>query len=425
MELRHTLREHEPAVLPSSTAESVIAAVRALAPVLKPRLRQVARVDGGAEVRNFIGSVRLDDGSVLEVEPKVRTALNWPEAVAQLLGESTRISVTGSQRSRIGERRPDLTAVIAFEYARRLERALSKDGPIQVFERESHTSRRIIGQLDVGRYARNAWRDSALFPLRRDELTVVNEFARGLSIVSRLFRRSVTDAALDARLRRLESMVLPGQALPSHVNPAVAARRLPPQWKTYRPAWDIAAAVIRNRSVINDPGHSLGLEVAVEPWPLLETLLMRSLEAVARDERWDLVTADRRSYPVLRFDGAVAGQVIPDGELRRRDGQVVATFEAKYTSPGIDPADSHRYQALSTAAVLNSPLSVIVYPGKQEPKIYDVQGFKGRPAKLATIGLDMYEYDRGSGAKARAGRIMDLLTRAGILRVAAALADIR
>lgn len=303
----------------------------------------------------------------------------------------------------------------AFEYTRRLERVLSKDGPIQVFERQHHKLRRLTGQLDVGQYARTAWWDPTLFPLRSDELTIANEFAKGLSLVSRFFRCSVVDASLDARLRRLDTQVLPGHPLPSHVNPAVANRRLPQQWTTYRPAWDIAAAVLRNRSVINDPGSTFGLEVAVEPWPLLETLLFRSLEAVTRDDRWKLTAAAQELYPILRLKGADAAYVKPDGELRGSDGRIIATFEAKYRSPGSDPKESQRYQALSTAAVRNSPLAIIVYPGQQEPKVYDVQGFRGRPAKLATLGLDMYGYQAAGGAKARSERIIDLLIRAGTL----------
>lgn len=91
MELRHRLREHEPAALSPTTADSIISAVGALDPVLKPRFRQVVRVDGGAEVRNFVGSVRLGDSSVLEVDPKVPAKQNLAEAVAQLL-EVRRVS---------------------------------------------------------------------------------------------------------------------------------------------------------------------------------------------------------------------------------------------------------------------------------------------------------------------------------------------
>lgn len=412
MESRLRLREHEGRELSRDSGSMVVDAIQRLATTLKPRMPQVSRSDGVVEVKNFIGSVRMSDGTVLEVEPKVSVDGPWAHAVVQLLREDSRISVTGSQRSRPGRARQDLTAVIAFEYARRLERALSRDGPMQVFERHEHASRRLNGQLDIGAYARNAWRDPVLFPIRRDELTVANDFARGLSLVSHAFRRSVADTTLSARLRRLESAVIPGHPLPSHLNPSTASRRMPAQWAAYRPAWDIAAAVLRNRSLINDPGHSAGLEVAVEPWPLLETLLERSLDAVERWSSATLRSVPKKHYPILMSGDNIAGEVEPDGVLENASGQVVATFEAKYTRPGPHPKEEHRYQALATAAVLHAPLAVLVYPGPDAPTIYDVQGFNGQPARLATIGLDMYGYERDSGAAIRAEGIARLIAAA-------------
>lgn len=412
MEPRLRLREHEGRALSRDTGTMVVDTVQALAPRLQPRIPQVSRTDGLIQVKNLVGSVRMPDGTVLEIEPKVPTESAWAQAVVQLLSANSRISVTGSQRSRQGDARRDLTGVIAFEYARRLERAISKDGPLQIFERQRHTTRRLNGRLDIGTYTRNAWRDPILFPVQRDELTVANDFTRGLSLVSNAFRHSVVDAALSTRLRRLESAVIPGHPLPEHVNPMVSARRMPAQWENYRPAWDIASAVLRNRSIINDPGHSIGLEVAVEPWPLLETLLKRSLEATERASAGTIALGAKRKYPILTIGDSVAGEVEPDGLLLDRSGGVVATFEAKYTVPGPHPGESHRYQTLATAAVLRSPIAVIVYPGTEAPKIYDVRGFSGRPAVLATMGLDLYGYERTSGADTRAAVILDLIEAA-------------
>jgi hypothetical protein len=411
VESRLRLREHEGRGLPRDSGSLVVDAIQGLAATLKPRISQVSRNDGVVEVKNFIGSVRMSDGMVLEVEPKVAFDDSWAHAVVQLLSEDSRISVTGSQRSQPSNAQRDLTAVIAFEYARRLESALSKDGPLQVFERHQHISRRLNGQLDISAYARNAWRDPVRFPIRRDELTVANDFSRGLSLVAHAFRRSVTDLVLSSRLRRLESAVIPGHPLPAHLNPSVASRPMPAQWSAYRPAWDIAAAVLRNRSLVNDPGHSVGLEVAVEPWPLLETLLTRTLDAVERSSS-TLKAIPKVRYPLLMSGPDVAGEVEPDGVLENHVGDVLATFEAKYTRPSLHPKKEHRYQALATAAVLHSPLAVLVYPGSEPPKIYDVQGFNGQPSRLATIGLDMYGYERDFGATSRAETISSLIMTA-------------
>lgn len=412
MERRLNLREHEGHELSRESSSMVVDAVQGLATTLKPRIPQVSRSNSVVRVNNFIGSVRMSDGTVLEVTPKVPVGADWAHSAVQLLSDKSRISVTGSQQSRPGPARRDLTAVIAFEYALRLERALSKDGPLQTFERTDHVSRRLSGQLDIAAYTRNSWRDPVQFPVRRNELTVGNDFSRGLSLVARKFRASVSDTTLAARLRRLESAVIPGHPLPGYVNPAAASLRMPAQWANYRPAWDIASAMLRNRSLINDAGHSVGLEVAVEPWPLLETLLERTLAAVER--RSTLTSVPKQRYPILSLDDRTAGEVEPDGLLKNAAGDTVASFEAKYTNPRQHPKEEHRYQALATAAVLHAPLAILVYPGKESPKIYDVQGFSGRPARLATIGLDMYGYKRDLdlGAPPRAERIIDLVSTA-------------
>lgn len=411
MESRLRLREHEGFELSPERGAMVVDAVQGVAAMLRPRIAQVSRNDRIIEVRNFIGSVRMSDGAVLEVEPKVAVDGPWASAIVQLLKEDSRISVTGSQRSRPSGARHDLTAVIAFEYARRLERALLKDGPLQVFERHALTSRRLNGQLDVSRYAYSAWRDPVQFPIRRDELTVANDFTRGLSLVSRAFRQSVSDTALSSKLRRLESAVIPGHPAPAHLNPAAASRHMPAQWASYRPAWDIAAAILRNRSLINAPGHSVGLEVAVEPWPLLETLLERTLEEVERVSplRW----VPKQRYPILTSSGVLAGEVEPDGLLENAAGDTMATFEAKYTRSRQHPSEKNRYQALATAAVLQAPLAVLVYAGTEPVKLYEVHGFNGRPAQLATVGLDMYGYERDFGAKLRAEAVIQLMQAAG------------
>jgi hypothetical protein len=160
MEPRLSLREHIPKDLSRDQGAMVVDAVQGLASRLRPRISQVSRNDGVVEVKNFIGSVRMADGSVLEVEPKVPVGSTWPYAVVQLLSESSRISVTGSQRSRQGDARQDLTGVIAFEYVRRLERALSKDGPLQIFS----TSEPTRGTHGATRFSSLSSATSSLLP---------------------------------------------------------------------------------------------------------------------------------------------------------------------------------------------------------------------------------------------------------------------
>lgn len=374
---------------------------------LAPRLEQLVVGENTATLQNLVGSFRLPGGDVVDVLPKIDGGLDWSEAVVQLLSADTRISITGSRRSRATPKRNDLTSAIALEYARRLETALRHAGPIEVYERHHLLSRRPRGHLDISKWVRTALLDPARFPVSVDELSGANDFSRAFSVVAGQLGRSVPSGQLSARLRWLQSAVIPGQATPSHASSAVSRRTLPAQWSTYRPAWDLAVALLRNQSVIGDAGRSIGLEVAIEPWPLLETLLTRALHALALETGMDVVP--KTKHPLLRrIDGSTATRVIPDGALQI-GGRTVATFECKYTVPGATPRDSHAHQALTTAAALGSPAAVLVYPNDEPACSYRVTGFQGHPASLITVGLSMFSYRRTSGDKERANLLRQVL----------------
>jgi hypothetical protein len=401
MSERLSFREFEPKRLDRGDREELLAAMPGLTERLAPRLRQY-RVEGDfVRLSNLVGSFTLPRGGIAEVAPKIRTG-DWTTAVIHLLSSDTRLAVAGSQRSRSSQRRDDLSAALALEYARRLERALRREGPLQVYERKHEVTRRWSGRLDVTRWMRNVALDPGRFPMSRDELSVTNDFTRGLSVIAGLLSRSAAGGELASRLRRLQAEVVPGQPLPSFVNPSVARRRLPAQWATYAPAWDIAAPLLRNRSVVGDPGPATGLEVAVEPWPLLETLLERALRVLA-ERNVALSLEPKKTHPLLLHSDStgLAQSVEPDGLLRWADGQVAATFEAKY-SGAKTPKREHVFQALTTAAAIDSPLSVLVYPGTFAESTFEVMGFHGRPVRLIALGMDMYGYRRGTGDTERA-----------------------
>lgn len=377
--------------------------------VLRPR-RAVVSLEGDAVTFvNLIGSARLPNGDVVEVSPKASGLLDWTSAVVQLLEPNTRVSVTGSQRSLPSARRADLVSALALEYARRLESALRHEGPISVYERQHHKSRRLSGHLDGTAWIKSSVLDPTVFPHSFDALTPANDFARALSLVAGWLSRAANGGELSSRLRRLQTAIIPGHAVPTYVNPAVARRSLPTQWAMFEPAWYIAASLLRHRSAIGDPGRATGLEVAVEPWPLLETALTRALRTLARINP-DYEFLAKAKYPLLLEGERTAVSVIPDGVLRK--GNVTAaTFEAKYTVPGSTPSESHVYQALSAAAALSSSVSVLVYPGAEKPKRYTITGFHNTPVVLITVGLRLFSYKGGGiGDTERAKLIADILT---------------
>lgn len=372
-------------------------------------------------MKNLIGSVRLSTNSILEVEPKVPVGTDWASSVVQLLGTDSRMVVTGSQRSTQSPRNNDLTNAIAVEYARRLNNALASEGPLSIYERRQQNSRRLNGRLDLTAWVRQAPLDPASFPVVHDELTVNNSFSQALSVVASFFRRSAADPVLRSKLRKLEVLAIPGAAVPHHVRPGIANRKIPSQWRKYQPAWDIASAILRNRSVVGDPGHAIGLEVAVAPWPLLETLLVRSLKSLVNNLVPGGVIPAKTRYPLYTRPSTQPGgspiavaHVEPDGVLRQ-GLHVLATFEAKYTNFSGRIEEEHRYQALAAAATLGAPLAVLVYPDDVPSQIFDVHETWGCPRKLAVIGLSLYSYQRQSGAGHRAKEIHKLLKNAGVL----------
>jgi hypothetical protein len=409
---RLLFKELAPQQVSRDAQANLIAARDALAGTLRPRRPVLVADSGQVTFQNLVGSALLADGSVVEVEPKVDGLDDWTTAVVHLLEADTRIAVTGSQRSHPSTRRSDLSSALAMEFARRLEKALRAEGPLTVYERRNHVSRRLNGHLDVTQWVRTAVLDPAAFPISRDELTAANDFTRGLSLVSGWLSRVAVGGELASRMRRLQTAVIPGHPVPTFVNPSASRRQVPSQWGKYKPAWDIAAPLLRHLSVVGDPGRATGLEVAIEPWPLLETATERALAELARRENgWEFVP--KGSWRLLSRRGRTSLHVVPDGMLRR-NGEVAATFECKYTVPGETPKESHVHQALTTAAAVGSPLSVLVYPGSQPPRWFDVCGFNGTPQQLVTIGMDLFSYRRGIGDVARADKIAAVL--AGLSR---------
>jgi hypothetical protein len=126
---------------------------------------------------------------------------------------------------------------------------------------------------------------------------------------------------------------------------------MPMQWAGYQPSWDIAATVLRNKSVVGDPGTVNGLEVAVEPRPLLEALLACVLWTFAHASSGGYEFVAKQEYSVLTHeDGAGSGRTVPDRSVEP-DGLLVRSslpaisFEAKYTAIASPPEREHVFQA--------------------------------------------------------------------------------
>lgn len=420
---RISVREYEPFSAPQPLVAEIRAALAGVENKIRPRFRLMLETKKGPVVGNVVGSIRLKSGTILEVQPKVPDTGDWTTSVIDLLEASTRIELTSSRDASFDRTRPNLQNALAIEYSHRVQSALDRDGPIQVLQSRFKESNRPIGKLDVSRWLRGAALKPHTFPVTTNELTANNDFSTAMAFTANLLSRGTRHALVANKLLRLAARLTPGATVATHVAPAMFYRPLPPQWRGYESAWSIVLAVLRNQSLLNSTGKLSGFEVAIEPWPLLETLLARVLRIAVEELNDDsaiYVSVPKRQYPVLKPDSSASQSFMegsdgqdqylePDG-LITRNGSALATFEAKYTTFNGSPEGHHVYQALTAAAVLGASVSVLVYPGQYPPQWYDVQGFGGRPAKLIALGLDMYSYKRAGGDSSRAERIKQILS---------------
>jgi hypothetical protein len=396
-------------------ARAIRVAGERLTAQLRPRLRPVIVEEASSfTVRNVIGALRLDENTVLEVTPKVGGHDDWVRAVLDLLVGPERIDIGGERLSDLAPRRPELLEVLASAYAARLRRALHRDGPLLLIDRRYDNLGVLKGKLATSSYLRSAsWRPH-IFPLSYDVLSPDNQFARAMAVVARLLATATSSPSVRGSLFESAIALRPGYPEDVRVEPSVTSRPLPEQWGVYRPAWSIAVSVLSRASLLRATGQQHGVEVAIEAWPLLERLLERALDEATRAAQAlgrDIARLPKPRTPLLvsPSEGGRPHGVEPDGQLVE-NGATIATFEGKYAARGSRwPADDHVFQALTTAAACQSPLSVLIYPEMFSPVWWDVLGFGGTPKHLVAVGLGLFSYRRGVGDRERAQLMLGLL----------------
>jgi hypothetical protein len=364
-------------------------------------------------VRGVVGSIALRSGVVLDVAPKVDVGEDWINAVLDLLLAPDRIDIAADRRAGFAPHR-NLLDVLSTIYDERLQRALRRDGPILVMERREDELGILKGKLNVTKWAaRAAWRPHR-FPVAYQHLTSDNDYTRTLAFVAGMLASAAPTPKVRGSLLLGTRMLRPGAPEITYTLPHVALRRLPAQWAAYEPAWDIAASVLTRRALLSSVGARYGVSLVIEAWPLLERLLERALDSAVRSARNTgrmLVAPKKKGTILLRpvREGS-ARSVVPDGRLVE-NGRHLATFEAKYArfTLGDGPPREHVFQAVATAAAVDSPHAVLVYPDSFEPFSWHVHGFGGRPSTLTAIGLGLFGYRRGSGDVLRGERLLGLV----------------
>jgi hypothetical protein len=365
---------------------------------LKPSFSLLSERAGSFQLNNVVGTIDLSAGTVLQVSPKVATDADWATTVVSLLTGQEGVDVAGERRAGLSKNHNNLLDAIAGVFLRRLERAYRQEGPIVLLERKSRESPSLNGKLDASRWARSAlWRPH-VFPVVRTEFAHDNPFTRGLLLVADTLAGASSDLKTRSRLRVLSRDLAAGMSWSPALPGGLASRALPEQWSAYNPAWSLAIAVLSKTSLFGPTGGHKGVGLAVEAWPLLETLLLRLLQGVEREGKRRGRSIQGRMkgvVPLLAPKGPKPQERFspePDGRLYE-NGELVAAFEAKYSSfDGKSPDREHTYQAVATAAACGAPLAVLVYPEEFAALVWDVKGSFGAPVRLVALGLGLYKW---------------------------------
>ena len=414
---RISVHEGVPFSVSDDLAIKLRSAAARLTTQLRPRLSCFKEDRGQFVIQNVIGTIRLDDTTTVEVSPKIGPDKDWVSAVLDLLEGVDRIDVAGERLGGLTPRRPELLDVLGSVYAVRLRRALRRDGPLRLIERRNEVLGLFRGKLKTVQYVIHAQRYPHRFPVSFDELSVDNDFSRGMALVARLLSTVSTSPQVRASLVESAAALRPNFPETVRVHPSIVSRPFPPQWSVYRPAWSIAVAVLSRMSLLHTTGRHHGVEVAIEAWPLLERLLKRALDeasSITSAVDQPLEREPKPSSLLLKASTSnlSSRSVEPDGQLVSRSN-TAATFEAKYSPRGtgsVWPAREHVFQAVATASACRSPLAVLVYPENFEPCWWDVQVAGGHPGHLVAIGLDLFSYRRGPGDHERGKRLVRLLS---------------
>ena len=404
--------------LSESRAQRLRDAVERLTGQLKPRLPFLRDGRSGLRLSNLVGTIDIGEGDLIEVSPKTPVQTDWAAAVVSLLTGDESIEVAGERPAGVSHLHNRLLNGIAVAFLTRLERAYRQEGPIVLQRRVSRELLHLQGTLKVTSWVQKAlWRPH-VFPVSRVEFAHENPFSYGLIRVADSLANVAVDANVRAKLKFLARNLSPGLAA-KRFNPLeVASRELPQQWNAYKPAWSLAVAVLTKTSLFGPRGQHAGIGVAVEAWPLLETLLERTLQSAVRiaKGRGRMLVPQMRSKVLLLDPDTRSEQhrfsPEADGRLSEQE-KTVATFEAKYST--FDPMSlkrEHIYQALAAAAAWQSPIAVLVYPEKFKPYCWRVNGFNCKPLRLVTIGLDMFALYPPNRKESRGEALLHELTKA-------------
>lgn len=387
---------------------------------LKPTLPMFEDTARGVAPTNIVGTVGLNARTVLSIAPKVGGQDDWVGAALDLMVPE-RASIAGHRRATRRFMERSLESGLAVIYRNRLERALRAEGPIEVMHSEFARSGSLDGELDVEHWILDQPLRTFKFPVHRSVLDANNDLTAALSLTAVILSRSVTDPSVRSALIKLSRDIRPGLPDVVAIDPSVVGRPMPQQWSRYGEAWSIAQVVLKSAGFTSRHGSLAGVEVALEPWRLLEELLDRTVRAVtrlAREQGLDWLNNTHPSVELLEADMPGQGVLArllsdrvayPENLIVDSSGPV-ASFEAKYSRPsGPRAIRNHMYQLLTTASHAGAPFAVLVYPELAEPIHWRVANTRTSVRDVFAVGLDLYGYTQVEGVGGRAATILQLI----------------
>ena len=386
-----------------------------VAATAKLGLRVGGLTDLGASrfrIDNVIGTLIVGE-TELDIAPKCEVGDDWIGSVLALM-ENGRVIPAGERAGDAGAR-TTLIDAMARTYADRLTDVLATEGPITLITRREVSGSFLSGRLNVSKWASSASWQAHVFPSEVQELSRRNEYNDALAHVAVLLSAATNSVRLRTCLVDLAAQLSSGRSAPLTLPTGIEERQLPGQWMSYSPAWTIAQMVLRQRVPLSDRRMLDGMSLAIEPWPLLETLLDRSLKRVValnRDVRPDLRTTKQKEVRFMEpIGGGHAPAVLRPDSILVEGTRVIANFEAKYRdfSATGRPLREECYQAITASRAVGSPLAVLVYPGRLAPRSWTVLEDGPHPKRLTVVGLEMFSYRRGTGDIERAHLLMSLL----------------
>lgn len=414
--------EGRPIEVDPITASAIRKRVNELQDELRPRIKFLSNTDNPT-IWNLVGSVQVSHDLVLDIRPKTEPGQDWARSLVELM-TTERVAFGGQHDNAEWNPRTPLPEVFAAIYARQLLQAVRREGPLTLLIQRQVSQSRLSGKLNVSRWLIERTTAPHRFPQSQTSLSADNRYTSAMAWVADMLATRTTDLSIRNRLKAAARELRPG--LPEHtiLEPGIAFADIPPQWAAYGAPWSTARAIIRRISPLHRSGVLHGLGLAIEPWPLLEVLLTRAVQAAADQGRTAGMNfhapAEKIQHPLLTpqvssEDSPLSRihtprSVEPDAVLYL-DDKVIATFEAKYNQPTYRSTRDHFFQAITTAAAMDSPISVLVYPEEASPVVWHVTGFDGKPKKVVTLGVDMFSYRRRSGDAERGAHLLDLIVR--------------